>query len=130
MTAIDPLTTPDALSLLAAIDAGDCSALPILADALEEAGDARTAGLLRLVGAREPFSVGVGRGPEPYAWYEGRDDLADRQPSYYLPCLLFRQLPPSECQLGPGAEGRYYRTRSAAFLALALALEEVEGDEA
>lgn len=45
MTITDPLSTPDAIALLAAIDAGDDSCLPILADLLEEAGDPRAAGL-------------------------------------------------------------------------------------
>lgn len=43
-TTYPPLST-DALALCAAIDAGDDSALPILADCLEEAGDPRASGL-------------------------------------------------------------------------------------
>ena len=44
-------TERDQAALCATIDAGDDSALPILADALEEASDPRAAGLRRLVAA-------------------------------------------------------------------------------
>ena len=57
--------------LCAAIDAGDDSAILILADALEEKGDPRAAGL-RLVGDRRPFRPYSPSGKTRWEWlHEG-----------------------------------------------------------
>lgn len=50
MTTFDVLTTPEAVALLAAIDAGEDDALLPLADLLEEAQDQRAAGLRQIAG--------------------------------------------------------------------------------
>lgn len=56
MTTADVLTSPDALALLCAIDAGDDAALTALADLLEECGDGRAAGLRQRL-----YRLGAGR---------------------------------------------------------------------
>jgi hypothetical protein len=90
-------TTADIASLCAAIDAGDAACLPILADALEEAGDPRAAGLRR--SKRPGCSVGH---YSDYGWYY----------SYVVGC-------------GGITPPTYYPTRHEAFLALAAALADV-----
>lgn len=102
MMTTDPLTTPDALALLAAIDAGVDSAPLPLADLLEEAGDERAAGLRRC----------VGHAPANWPW--------DYQPAWGWAIGGARSLMARSGQV----IGHYvrYDTRSAAFLALAAAL--------
>ena len=105
----------DITALLAAIDAGDDSALLPLADALEEAGDARAAGVRR-VGDRRPSPSRDGLCDSDWEWRlsaivplsaERRDtlllshfdSLAGGRRSHYI-----------------GQAGRAYPTLSAAYL--------------
>ncbi len=112
----------DIAALCAAIDAGDDAVLPILADALEEAGDALAVGLrlaaeyAGLLGCNDPDSR---RQPE-WGWYD--IDFADSSTEDALWCRLWHAAP---CHI-LGSEGdasmTLHPTRSLAFLALAEAL--------
>lgn len=106
--------------LCARIDGGDDEVLPILADALADAGDVREAGL------RE--SLRRGHNPRPIAianlilgvvetWHEWDATLVAR-------ALLDRLEGGNTCWLADNYDGRSeaYPTRSAAYLALAFAL--------
>ena len=97
--------TPDVLALVAAIDGGDHTALPTLADALEEAGDPRADGL-RVVDIDAVVDDGG------VAWID-----AHRHPEARW---RLRQ------QLGGGSAQWAFPlpARSSAFLALAQALTE------
>lgn len=117
--------TFDALALCAAIDGGDDTALPILADWLEEAGDARAAGM-RLAGRHRPQLLHppfLRSASDLYCWLPP-DERPDRN---LLPCVLpahvyARLMPPATSRLSHRVLARAYPTRSAAFLALAEAL--------
>lgn len=108
-------TTPDLAHLLAALDAGDDSAILPLADALEEAGDPRAAGL-RLVGDRRPAGC-VWRQTQPWP-----------TPSVLAACQLpedvYRRLPSPCDRRGYDLDGDWlsYPNRSTVYLALAAAL--------
>lgn len=102
-------------ALCAALDAGDDTALPILADALEEADSPLSAGLRAIPPDARPlhsldrtwrwFSAGW--------WEDDRSTVAE---------AVFNRLPAGS----PGATWRDYPTRSAAFLAIAEALTAQE----
>lgn len=127
------LLLPHIAALLAAIDEGDDEVLPILADALEEVGDGRAAGLRdnRLTTAGQPLHVRKGyRGSTGYQpaggwqWYgmlvlvpTWAGDLDDRW-RHVLPASLLERL---QDQKSRDLFARH-PTRSAAFLALAAAL--------
>jgi hypothetical protein len=120
--------TPDVLSLLAAIDDDDDSALPILADALEEAGDVRAEGVRWVTDLDvEPTSVTP---PQRWLWVRGDEQTVARCDT--LVPVIFDRLTGGEERLLPrGIIGglaarlvpdREYPSRSAAFMALAEAL--------
>ena len=88
------ISTPDVLALCQAIDEGDDSALPALADALEEMDDPRAAGLRVAADGTEIVHI-IGSWGGYYYW-----------------------------QRGHTFAGADYPTRSAAFLALAAALSQ------
>jgi hypothetical protein len=115
--------TPDALALLAALDAGDDGVLPILADLFEEAGDGRAAGLRRLAGRYRPAWAYRPGGVAGGGWRRANRLAPDAAP-HALPGYLWDALP--ECGRWleyAGGEAWYkYPTRSATFLALAEAL--------
>jgi hypothetical protein len=120
--------------LCAAIDAGDDSVLPILADALEDAGDPRADGL-RLVGDRQPerntwianidADAPLQEGSPLWLWRRTRPLRARAGHPERLAPRLFERLPhPASnyvAQLGRD-HVRPYPTRSAAYLALGAAL--------
>lgn len=116
----DTLTPP--AYLLAAIDEGDDIALPILADWLEEAGDAR-AGHVREEGELNPP-----RQQEGGAVYL-RSAVEPSRAGGWLPHSFFPRLAGGVLLApSPGQpERRLYPTRSAALLALAEALSRVPG---
>lgn len=107
----------DLAALTAAIDAGDDIALPMLADVLEEMGDARAAGLRR-VGNRSPGweRHAVGR----LHWWQRAPSKRYLRILCTVPAKTFARLQ-TEPKYVAG-ELRYYRARTAAFLALAAAL--------
>lgn len=117
------MITTDHTALLAAIDAGDDSALPTLADLLEERGEVRAAGLRSLIGSgRQPGRYSERPVSSPWYWSAAE---AARQTPEEIPWHAMGLL------RGVGWD-RYedgvwwvcYPTRSAAFLALARALAE------
>jgi len=103
--------TSDIARLRALVDEGDDSVLPILADALEEAGDARAAGL----------RSAIARGYAPCPRWDG-------EWSWHKEWCLGRPeaAPPSEAvdriNGTDVASVSIHASRSAAFLALAAAL--------
>lgn len=107
----------DIQALCRAIDAGDDGVLPILADALEEAGDSRGAGLR--------YAVLLGKRPRwklaNWGWWASNrrgGDLGSR-----IAWRVANRLPSRWAGVTvPGYASYNYRTRSAAFLALAAAL--------
>jgi hypothetical protein len=116
------MTSTDIDALLAAVDAGD-ACLPILADALGEAGDARAAGLrvcLDLDWGYQPIvdRVRPGRVQPYYGWLPVAPAQATIQ-RWQVPDKV-------ALRLAGAADGQfygwYYPTRSAAYLALAQAL--------
>ena len=128
--------TPDIIALCAALDAGDNSVLPILADALEEAGDARADGI-RLCVDRQPYRVFArsGRGMEVIAlwqWVEySRHD--EFRAGSSVPAAAFKNLKDGKSMNAQVTRKRVskrlgYPTRSAAYLALATALMESTND--
>lgn len=127
MLTLDVLTLPHVAALLWAIDDGDDSALPILADALEEAGDARGQGLRGV--SVDPFFGGPNRrdGAEGWFFARGAGLLAGHcEPTFDR---LAGELVEMDTLAKDGSAHerhpcRRYPTRSAAFLALAQALTE------
>lgn len=118
------MTTTDMAALCAVIDAGDDSALPILADLLEETGDPRAAGLRRLGRLRRkatPYRVAETRSSDAGCWGWGPTSHPDAvRHGYAVPIRVFRRLTTS---LGWGSRTyRAHSSRSAAYLALAAAL--------
>jgi hypothetical protein len=121
VTALDVLVSADALALLAAIDEGHDDCLPILADLLEEAGDARATYWMRQPNHAAPILHAMTAEPRwgwlKGCWANGRAGLGE---SVY-------DLLAGWSEYG-GRGGRYYPTRSAAYLALAEALAELLSD--
>ncbi len=118
MLTLDPLALPHVVALCAAIDAGDDTALPALADALEEAG--KEAAGLRFAHAnrKSPNGSLMRTGPYcwPYCWFFARKrSWAGMHPDRHTIVIA----PPKKSGWGPN-----YPTRSAAYLALAAALTE------
>jgi hypothetical protein len=102
------------LALCSAIDAGDDSALPILADALEEAGDPRADGVRLVVAGRyEPARNGVG-----CYWTEFDDEAGA------IPAALFGRAIRLRLHRVWTGSTLHYDDRSAAYLALAEALAD------
>jgi hypothetical protein len=114
MTATDTLA-----ALCAALDAGDDSVLPVLADALDDADDP-AAGGLRRVGARRPRHW-TSLGQQEYHWYSDRRGEGSADEVAHETFVLL--LPPGERD-GASYTKAGYPTRSAALLALAVALAE------
>jgi len=124
-------TALDIAALCAAIDAGDDGVLPILADALEEAQDARAAGL-RLVGDRRPslsFGGRVGAITEGAAW--NKAPRGARAGGSEVTEGLYRRIRGQQAHeyehvksIKGDLSRLHFATRSAAFLALAQALTE------
>lgn len=116
------VTAHDIAALCAAIDAGDDSALPVLADALEEAGDGRAKGLRDILwyGDIMPIRRNGLYAETLWAWEPTRG----RGP--HLPHRVrrswFDRLPPLNAPGRVQAPAMTYPTRSAAYLALAAAL--------
>ena len=125
-------TTEDITRLCAAIDGGDDSALPILADALEEAGDPRAPGLRRAVGrcpkkitpeigaeCDEEFGwAGWHRGPNrPHLVEPAQLRAVSRVAARYGGMMADRGM------LNHPIRTVVFRLRSAAFLALAEAID-------
>lgn len=104
--------------LCAALDAGDDRVLPILADALEDAGDGRAAGLRGDL-PRPVLSTGHGRA----YWVWWRRDAPCRPNQGVIRVATFFHLR-GMVRWNFGAGWAYYDTRSAAYLALAAALVE------
>lgn len=126
--------TPTIAALCAALDAGDDPVLPILADALEEAGDPRAAGLRRCVG-RSPARMGGGLwwiwtptpvpGPGGHEAWEARLKGVMAEPSWISEEELWRLRKVAAARPGVrhcGRSGVLCDARSAAFLALAATL--------
>lgn len=119
-------TTDDIAALRAALDAGDDGVLPVLADALEEAGDARAAGLRR-IGDRRPLDTW-----DPMdTWARRHGWLLENCPGVcfgkhtapaQLPAKVFRRMLRRTAKIVSPRVDYYYPTRSAAYLALATAL--------
>lgn len=117
----------DVIALRAVIDGGDYAVLPILADALEEAGDPRAAGLraalARFPDRRPDQFLGLGRPRDCYArWYRptrNAEPVLTWFPHQCLPDEVYDRLP-------EGVWGdeviKEYESPSAAFLALAAAM--------
>jgi hypothetical protein len=108
----------DIEALCCAIDTGDDTCLPILADAMEEAGDARTRGMRSVCvvhPAKQPLLL--------CGWWcwEKQNPRRDFL-FHHLIARDFDRLPPREAVGRKGATAMAYATRSAAFLALAEAL--------
>lgn len=118
----------DAAALCAAVDAGDDGALPYLADALEEEGNPRAAGLraCAFLGWRPRASTNKHHTLWHWDRWEGDGRGVFDGGSYHPTSTLA----PEQLARLPGVQTRSQRrqdhlTRSAAFLALALALTEV-----
>jgi hypothetical protein len=121
-------------ALCAALDAGDDSALYALADALEEAGDPRAAGLRAVRLSPAACHLPRGDGARCY-WQPGPINPADPcwggvpPPPHAVPRDLFARLLANP-HLGVARHAGgwpvqvYYPSRSAAYLALAEALAE------
>ena len=116
----DTLAARNALpALVRAIDDGDDSLLPVWADALEDVGDLRAAGL-RLVGGRRPLPL-----KDQYAWTEAAPYWwPDDRPGYAIGSLLEALPDGMRCGVhrSRSVAAVSYGTRSAAYLALASAL--------
>ncbi len=112
--------THDIDLLCRVIDAGDDTALPALADALEDAGDERAAGL-RVLGDRWPLEPWWNLAGAGWRWVGADPD--DIQHVNWLPYDVFLALPPGHRFPAPdgvpGLGSMDYPSRSAAFLALA-----------
>lgn len=136
MTTLDPLAFARAfLALTVAIDDGDDACLPVLADLLEEAGDARAAGL-RGIGNRRPernswiasitdLSGPLTEGPPLWVWRRTRPKRPRADNPERLAPRLFGRLPaPARNYIAQVGSDHIvpYPTRSAALLALAEAL--------
>ncbi len=107
----------DIEALCRAVDQGDDSALAILADAMEEAGDGRSEGLRRIVSGQ--FEPGRHNGGTFY-WRRQRspDEVWEFLPRpHILDCEVFDRLDRS----AGGWVG--YETRREAYLALAAAMQ-------
>ena len=118
MLTLDPLTLPHIAAMCRQVDDGDDGVLPILADALEEVGDQRLAGLRLALQRQKSPSVGAAIPPDPppAAW----EPVSHWHPEYEPGVLRLEVF----ARLG-GEESmgyKWYPTRSAAFLALAQAL--------
>jgi hypothetical protein len=112
-------TALDIAALMQAIDDGDDSALPILADALDEAGDPRAAGLRRIPWIALPLCSVQG-----WTWEKIRPRRA--QLPHHLPESWFFRLKGGGRTKAPWglSAPKTYPTRSSAYLALAAALTE------
>lgn len=114
--------TTDIAALCRAIDDGDDACLPILADALEEAGDARMLMVRAVTTASDPWNW-----PAKPRWFVGAEKGEvgwKPYPAGLTGCTLSSEI---FSRLRGGREiesGRVYPTRSAAFLALAEALAD------
>lgn len=108
-------TNRDITALRAAIDQGDDTVLPFLADALEDAGDPRTAGLRRAL--RLGFKPEAGWGHWRVS-RNARPKRAQGRVSYEE----FARLREGDLHTVGAAMWREFPTRSAAYLALADAL--------
>lgn len=112
------MTALDLSALLAALDAGDDSVLGPLADALEEAGDARARGFRFAackICSRPKKAGGV------WEWVGNWVGDGFESHRHTISLTTFYRL------RGEDKAGQYtraYRTRSAAFLALAAALSD------
>ncbi len=114
--------------LCAAIDLGDDSVLPILADALEEAGDRRggtpqwrEGGAIGWL-ARSRYQPQHSGGR--YGWVEVPEEFRACGADGTLYPVLFGRLSGGVLEIDEGLGVRHYATRSAAYLALAHALAE------
>ncbi len=118
-TTCDPLTSPDALALLAAVDARDNVAALALADLLEEAGRNDEAAAWRLATAYSPVGeahIGWGR----FGWGCEGDRYWRHQDRALLPPAIFAALRGGTMN---GIGLRLYPCRSAAFVDLVATLE-------
>lgn len=113
----DPLELPAIRSLLAAIDAGDDEVLPILADALEEDGDGRAAGL-RHKWSRRLTPAPQNARPENWGWKRIKTSGACVRP-HHVETGIWERLQGATIR---GGQWKWWPTRSGAFLALAAAL--------
>jgi len=115
--------TADLNRLLAALDAGDDSVLPVLADLLEEQGDRRAAGLRRLPAAPSGLP---GRQAHFVKLTARMEEIRAADATAWTQALrpdLFTALTgATHCTCGKGTEWADFPSRSAAFLALAEAL--------
>jgi hypothetical protein len=117
-------TLTDRTALLAALDAGDDSVILILADCLEEECDPLAAGLRMVTGHRPLPQSGMNTAVAPrWLWVSDSDPDTPRfMTDCRLPQDIIGRLP---SPAGLNTEHRrYFRTRSAAYLALAQALVE------
>ncbi len=118
--------TTDIRNLCAAIDAGDDSAILPLADALEEAGDVRAAGLRQFASSGRKPSDGWGNGSRS-RWYlcNGVSEMHS-QKYHAIAAPVYRRVEVGEtwARSGHVIAGEYleWDSRSAAILALAEAL--------
>ena len=114
------MTMADTIAALrAAIDAGDDSALPILADAMEEAGEGRLAAGLRHVrdSCYRPYGSQGG-----WSWYYTDPGESRRGPPGWPPLHGYEVDLWGLARRWMWGWSPHYPTRSAAFLALAEAL--------
>ncbi len=122
------VASPDAVALRTAIDQGDDSAMPALADLLEEVGDPRADGLRRVLQRmRCPYGVG---GSVEAGWTRTARVADDGGWSGFLldaiPADTFARLP-SGRRVRTEIDRVGFLSRSAAFLALAEVL--ADGDD-
>lgn len=114
----------DIMAMLLALDKGEVSCLPILADALEECGDRRADGL-RLVIKRADWPrydmahAAIG----PFIWFRCNDDKDWFTFAHFISPKIFDKLEGGTLR---GDYWRHYETISSALLALAEALSQKE----
>lgn len=106
-------------ALLMAVDAGDDTVLPQVADLLEEQGDARAAGMRELLRIKWRPVRKLAASVAVWVW----EKVSQRQDAlpFHLPKQVFNALLPKGAPR-EGAVAMAYPTRSLAFLALAAAL--------
>lgn len=124
--------TNDMVAMCAAIDAGDHSVVPILADCLEDLGDPATAGL------REIISLGLrptGRSGESVWFKKQRKSWSPGPRLQYATVCTYPGFPPQLLELAHRRDtrlwrdvGKYHISISAAYLALAEAIAEAIAD--
>jgi hypothetical protein len=113
--------------LLATVDNGEDVVLPVLADAMEEAGDVRAEGLRKIIAdgyKPDRGKVRMMRDPikDMYAWHRRLSHKPHH--SYDLPRRYYNPLPVGKRTTEERDYMRFYHTRSEAFLVLATSIAQ------